>query len=77
MKVMVMFNIHTDLDVANGTRGEIVDIVLNPNKPEHPEETREVQLHKLSLYVLVKVENMRLKVLPGLEPHREAAVEVP
>ena len=67
MKVMVTLNIHTDLDIANGTRGEIVAIVLDPNEPEHPEETREVQLHKLPLYVLVKVDNTRLKALPGLE----------
>ena len=68
MKVMVTLNIHTDLDIANGTRGEIVAIVLDPNEPEHPEETREIQLHKLPLYVLVKVDNTRLKALPGLEP---------
>jgi hypothetical protein len=29
MKVMVTINISTDLDIANGTHGEIVDIVLN------------------------------------------------
>ena len=29
---MVMSNIETDLDIANGAHGEIVDIVLHPNK---------------------------------------------
>ena len=29
MKVMVTFNIETDLDIANGARGEIIKIVLD------------------------------------------------
>ena len=33
MKVMVTMNIDTDLDIANGARGEIVDIVLDPDEP--------------------------------------------
>lgn len=30
MKAMVTWNISTDADLANGTRGEIVDILLDP-----------------------------------------------
>lgn len=44
-----------------------MNIVLDPNEPEYPQNSREVQLHKLPLYVLVKVDNTRLKALPGLE----------
>jgi hypothetical protein len=32
MKVMVTFNVETDLDIANGTRGKIVKIVLDGQK---------------------------------------------
>jgi hypothetical protein len=33
MKVMVTNNVETDLDITNGARGEIVDIVLHPDEP--------------------------------------------
>ncbi|KAJ7833759.1 hypothetical protein B0H14DRAFT_3710216 [Mycena olivaceomarginata] len=33
MKVLVTRNIETDLDLANGARGEIVDVVLDPDEP--------------------------------------------
>src|SRR5271168_582011 len=33
MKVMVTENIEIDLDLTNGARGEIVDIVLHPDEP--------------------------------------------
>ena len=33
MKVMVTENIKSDLDVKNGARVEIVDIILHPDEP--------------------------------------------
>ena len=33
MKVMVTDNIETDLDITNGARGKIVDIILHPDEP--------------------------------------------
>ena len=33
MKVMVMDNIETDLDITNGARMEIVNIILHPDEP--------------------------------------------
>jgi hypothetical protein len=33
IKVMVTNNIETDLDITNGTHGEIIDIILHPNEP--------------------------------------------
>lgn len=34
MKAMVTWNIATDADLANGARGEIVDIILDPREPK-------------------------------------------
>ena len=67
MKVMVTLNIHTDLNIANGTRGEIQAIVLDPDGPEDANDGREVGLHKPPLYEVVKVENTQLKPLPRLD----------
>src|SRR5271170_6891262 len=33
MRVMVTRNIETDLDITNGARGEITEIVLHPDEP--------------------------------------------
>lgn len=66
--VMVMFNIHTDLDVANGVWGEIVEIMLD----EHDEhlETKEmctIYLQHSPRYVLVKLAWMKVPVFEDLE----------
>ena len=37
MKVMVTNNVETDLDITDGVRGEIVDIILHPDEP--PDQT--------------------------------------
>ena len=65
---MVTLNIETEMDVANGTRGEIVDIILNPDEEPIPVNQRKVRLKKLPAYVLVKLNNTRLKPLPHLPP---------
>ena len=36
MKVMVTQNVEMDLDITNGARGTIVDIILHPDKPPLP-----------------------------------------
>jgi hypothetical protein len=33
MKVMVMDNVETDLDITNGAWGEIVNIIIHPDEP--------------------------------------------
>jgi ATP-dependent exoDNAse (exonuclease V) alpha subunit len=45
MKAMVTMNIATEADLANGTRGEIIDIVLDPMEldPRRDEETSIVE----------------------------------
>ncbi|OCH83740.1 hypothetical protein OBBRIDRAFT_871838, partial [Obba rivulosa] len=66
MKVMVTTNIHTDLDVANGSRGEIVDIVLHPDEPPVP-EGGVVRLKYMPAYLLVKLSRTRASRLEGLD----------
>lgn len=44
MKAMVLENIAPDAGVANGSRGEIIDIVLDPREPELDQYTHSVQL---------------------------------
>ncbi|KAF8076845.1 hypothetical protein FPV67DRAFT_1472856 [Lyophyllum atratum] len=66
MKVMVTDNIETDLDVTNGARGEVVDIILHPDEP--PLGTSSiVDLSYLPLYILVKLHRTRATTLEGLE----------
>ncbi|KAG9093514.1 hypothetical protein FS749_014258 [Ceratobasidium sp. UAMH 11750] len=68
MKVMVTLNVETDLDIANGTRGEIVDIVLNPDEPPFDATSTVVTLQHLPLYILVKLARHTHAInLPHLE----------
>ncbi len=65
MKVMVTVNVMTDLDVANGARGEIVDIILDEDEPPLP-DTPVVTLKKPPAYVLVRLDRTRATALEGL-----------
>ncbi|KAJ3770705.1 hypothetical protein FB446DRAFT_627269, partial [Lentinula raphanica] len=58
MKVMVTSNVKTDLDVANGARGEIVDIILDPRETPVP-DSAEIVLQYIPKYVLVKMDRTR------------------
>jgi hypothetical protein len=68
MPVMVTWNVHTELDVANGSRGIVMGIGL------HPEEGRlenDVCVWKLThppSYVLVKLLRTKIGQLQGLPP---------
>jgi len=65
-KVLVTQNIDTDLDVTNGARGEIVDIILHPDEP--PLCTGPIiKLKYLPAYILVKMERTRATKLEGLD----------
>lgn len=66
MKVMVTDNLETDLDVTNGARGEIVDIILDPDEPPIGNDPI-VHLKKLPAYVLVKLTRTRATRLEGLD----------
>ena len=68
MSVLVTVNIQTDADLVNGSRGEIVDIILDPDEPLIDKDTKVVKLTRPLSYVLVKFEHTRLQTLPGLPP---------
>jgi hypothetical protein len=65
MRVMVTVNVQTDLDVANGARGEIVDIVLEDGEQIGTGESV-VTLKRPPLYVLVKLDRTKATTLTGL-----------
>ncbi|PSR81964.1 hypothetical protein PHLCEN_2v6204 [Hermanssonia centrifuga] len=67
MKVMVTSNVQTDLDITNGARGAIQDIILHPDEPPVPPNTPIVKLTYLPSYVLVKLNCMQATQLQGLE----------
>ncbi|PSR77379.1 hypothetical protein PHLCEN_2v7930 [Hermanssonia centrifuga] len=66
MKVLVTTNLETDLDLTNGARGEIIDIVLDPDEPAIGTDSI-IHLKHLPLYVLVKMSRTRASHLPGLD----------
>lgn len=66
MKVMVTINVVTDLDVANGSRGEIVDILLDERETENDSTNSIVRLQYPPCYVLVKLSRTKAKRLCGL-----------
>ncbi|CCO32973.1 Pc17g00330 [Rhizoctonia solani AG-1 IB] len=67
MKVMVTLNVETDLDIANGARGTITGIALDPNEPafENP-LAPVVTLSRLPAYILVKLDRTRAAPVAGL-----------
>ena len=66
MKVMVTNNLQTDLDITNGARGIVTDIILNPNEPPLKDGST-VCLKFLPECVLVKLSRTRAATLPHLE----------
>jgi hypothetical protein len=73
MQVMVTTNMETDLDIANGARGEIVDIILHENEPPLKDGESITELKHLPAYILVKVTCTRATQLEGL---KEAVIPV-
>lgn len=63
-KVMVTFNVETQLDIANGSRGTIYDIVLDEREPVCNDEV--VHLKYPPAYVLVKLDRTKAPKLDGL-----------
>lgn len=66
MDVMVTFNVATDIDMANGARGRMVDIVLDPRECANSAVNNRIQLQYPPLYVLVEMKRTKAKTLPGL-----------
>ena len=67
MKVLVTNNIESDLDVTNGARGEIVNIILHPDEPPISANEPIVHLKYLPSYLLVKLSCTWASRLAGLE----------
>ena len=63
---MVMLNVATDLDLANGTRGVIVDIVLDPRE-DQPCAGAVSRLHYPPALVLFKPLNPPTVTFPSLD----------
>ena len=55
MEIMVMFNVSTDLDMANRAQGRRVDIVLNEREEAAEERSQCMQLRYPPHYVLVSM----------------------
>ncbi|KIM58155.1 hypothetical protein SCLCIDRAFT_128970 [Scleroderma citrinum Foug A] len=66
MKVMVTTNVETDLNITNGARGMIADIILHPNE-EYSKQEKEIVLKYVPLYLLIKLKRTRATLLKGLE----------
>lgn len=66
--VMVTQNVETDLDITNGARGTIIDILLHADEPPIAPINGVVRLKYLPSYVLVKLDRTRTSPLPGLDP---------
>jgi len=65
MSVMT-FNVETDLDIANGSRGQIVAIALHEEDEAIANEEVVVNVTEPPPYVLVKMERTKVPALPGL-----------
>ncbi|KAF8425807.1 hypothetical protein L210DRAFT_3367619, partial [Boletus edulis BED1] len=55
MKVVITFNVETDLDVAIGARGEVVKVVLHEDEPFFSPPKSVVELQRPPAYVIVKM----------------------
>jgi hypothetical protein len=68
MDIMVTMNVEVDLDIANGTRGTIVGVVLDPHEPVFDPQSPTVTLKHLPTHILVKLATSRGIHLTGLDP---------
>ena len=67
MKVMVTENVETDLDITNGARGTIIDIMLSPDEPVVSDLHATIKLQQLLVCILVKLNRTWATQLDGLE----------
>ena len=64
---MVIFNVETDLDITNGARGEITEIVLDERETSFSPIVPIVELTYPPAYILVKMNRTKAVQLEGLE----------
>jgi len=68
MEVMVTFNVSTDLDMANGAQGHIVDIVLDPRENRIIGSRECAELRYPPVYMLVQMMRTKATTLNSLTP---------
>ena len=66
MRAMVLLNMATDADLANGSRGIIKDIILDPRETGVPDETNTVHLSYPPSAILFAPLNGEWATFPGL-----------
>jgi len=67
MEILITFNISTDVDVANGAHGQIVDIVLDSREEFNISMSHEIELKYPPTYILVCMLCTRAHTLDGLD----------
>lgn len=69
MKAMVLLNIATEADIANGTRGVIQDVILDEREqPSKPDEDGAIKLKYPPVMILFKPDRDSILTFPGLPP---------
>ena len=69
MKAMVLLNVAMEADIANGTRGEIQDIILDEREQtSEPDEEGIIHLKFPPAMLLFKPDRMSKLSFPGLPP---------
>ena len=66
MKVLVTYNLETELDITNGVRGIITDIILDAREPCQ-DRTPVWRLQYLPKYILVRLERTKISKLSHLD----------
>jgi ATP-dependent exoDNAse (exonuclease V) alpha subunit len=69
MPVMVTSNVRTELDIANGSRGEVVGIVLHPSEQYPGEDHCTWKLTRQPSYILVRLLRTKIQKLSDLSDH--------
>jgi len=67
MEVVVIFNVETDLDMTNGARGEITEIVLDSRETAFSPTTLIVELTYPQAYIFGQMNRTKAVQLEGLE----------
>jgi hypothetical protein len=69
MKAMVLLNIATEADIANGTRGEIQDVILDEREePSTPDEDGAIKLKYPPVMILFRPDKGSKIIFPGFPP---------
>lgn len=66
MRVMILFNIDTELDIANGARGVVTEIVLHEDEEADTTQDR-ANLTHIPMYINVKLDRTKAGQLEGLD----------